>query len=287
MHWNADAFFAKGKTHMVCQDYAKAATTEGGHAYALVCDGCSSSEHTDVGARLLAHSAALNMEWLRTPDPSFSDREHLIIQAAANAATEIGAPLRCLDATLVAARTGLDENGNAGVRVSMRGDGVVVTRGRDGYWGFDVVEHDHNAPRYLNYDINDDRLQGYLARFGERGSWRPWSSTNGWIPAGPVFFEGHPKDWFYDARYFDLVMVMSDGVQTFQRAVRTGTTKTFEDVPLEQVIEHLLKIKNPTGAFLQRRCHKFLTKYCALNEWQHGDDFSAAAIWMGELDGEQ
>lgn len=286
MKWNADAFFAQGKTHMVCEDYARAGTQQNGLPYALVCDGCSSSPDTDIGARLVASATAFQMHWIASREATFSERERLIIDAAANAANEVDVGLRSLDSTLIAAYHGVDEDGNVGVRVSMRGDGVVVSRMHDGGWGFYVVEHEHNAPRYLSYDIDPARLEGYLHKYGETSSWRPYSSDSGWIPAGAAPYKGHPKDWFFEAEYYDLVMILSDGVQTFQRVAKTGTSKSLEDVPMEQVVEQLLKVKGTSGEFLKRRCHKFLSKFCAINEWQHADDFSAAAIWMGEPDAE-
>lgn len=289
MRTNADAFFAIGKAHMVCQDYAIAKAD--GHAYAIVCDGCSSSPKTDVGARLVAHAATLHMQWLRTIEPSFSDRERMIIGAAANAANEIDIDLRCLDATLLAARTAVNGEGERGVLVSMRGDGVVVVRRRNGEHFIYTIDHEENAPRYLSYDIDPRRLEGYLAKFGERGhsrvyvsKWGEHRPADGWESNLYASFEGHPADWFFSAEEYDLVMVLSDGVRTFQRVVRTGTTKSLEDVPLEEVVPHLLSIRSTKGSFLQRRCHKFLTRHCVENEWQHADDFSAAAIWMEEPD---
>ena len=64
MEWRTDAFFSIGKTHMVCQDYARSGTTRAGHPYAIVCDGCSSSPDTDLGSRFLAMSFASYVEHL-------------------------------------------------------------------------------------------------------------------------------------------------------------------------------------------------------------------------------
>lgn len=288
MKTHADAFFAQGKTHMVCQDYALAHTDQfERRSYAIVCDGCSSSPKTDVGARLVAHSTALHMKWLRNVEPTFTDRERMIIDAAANAANEIDLDLRSLDATVVAARTGVGRDGNPGVIVSMRGDGVLVVRHRTNGHYIYTVDHEENAPRYLSYDIDPRRLEGYLGKFGERSysqiyvsKWGEQRPQDGWEPNLYAGFEGHPEDWFFSAEEWDLVMVLSDGVRTFQRVVRTGTTKTLEDVPVEEVVPHLLAIKGTKGAFVQRRCHKFLSRHCVENEWQHADDFSAAAIYM-------
>lgn len=285
MIWNADAFFAIGKTHMVCEDYAISRAPEDDNdalTYAIVCDGCSSSQNTDVGARLLAHSAALHMGWLDRIDPAFTDREKMMINEAANAANEIDMDLRCLDATLVGAYRSVNKEGDKGVRVTMRGDGVVAAHMRSGGYVFYTIDQEHNAPRYLSYELDQDRLKGYLEKFGE------WSKSESYVSAessngiGASRIQGHPPDWFFPASTYDLVLVLSDGVQTFQRQIHTGTSIVLEPIPVAQVIEQLVQVRSPTGKFLQRRCHKFLTKFCVVNGWQHADDFSAAGIWMGD-----
>lgn len=278
MKTNADAFFSIGKTHMVCQDYAKAGLQHG-FPYALVSDGCSSSPNTDIGARLLTSTAAFNMRWITAGVCSFEEQEPYILQAAQQALWPLGLDLKSLDATLVAAYWSPEEEG---IRVSMRGDGVVVARDREGHWGFWTVDHERNAPRYMSYDLDPQRLERYKQKFGDKCQSTPYSSSNGWAPAGSLPYQGHPPDWFFEAEFFDLVMVLSDGVHTFQRVVDTGTSRTLVDVPVKKVIEQLLQIKGTKGKFLQRRCHKFLNTFCPLNGWQHADDFSAAAIWMGE-----
>ena len=56
-----DSYFTNGKVNKVCQDYVIHGETP--VPYVILCDGCSSSKFTDVGARILAHSAkeALNV----------------------------------------------------------------------------------------------------------------------------------------------------------------------------------------------------------------------------------
>jgi hypothetical protein len=277
MIWNTDAFFSIGKTHMVCEDYARAGFTEDRHPYAIVCDGCSSSTDTDIGARALATSLAARVENLCTGKYS-TDR--VMNDAASHASMALFAAKvddRALDATVVAAYR-VEKEGKEGVQVSMRGDGVVVARRRDGDFYIHTVDHLRNAPQYLNYDLDAARMAGYMKRYGNKSSVRTYVSKfgkdrpqDGWESNLYTEFEGHPTDWFYDAEVYDLVMVLSDGVHTFQ---------TLVDVPVEQVVMQLLKIKGTKGEFLKRRCHKFLTRFCETNDWQHYDDFSAAAIWM-------
>jgi hypothetical protein len=81
---------------------------------------------------------------------------------------------------------------------------------------------------------------------------------------------------------FDLVVIMSDGVQSFQRMVNTGTSLAPQRVPVEDVVAQVLAVKGTKGEFMVRRCQRFLGRFCAKNNWSHTDDFSAAAIWMDE-----
>jgi hypothetical protein len=190
---------------------------------------------------------------------------------------------------------GTDER-EGDVIVEMRGDGVVAARRHDGSFVIYVVDHVENAPYYLNYMMDEYREAGYRKKFGFDFTIKSYDSRTGWSPAvrysptpnpklslvsRPLLAEsGHPDPWTFVAEAFDLVVVMSDGVQSFQKCVETGTSRTSEDVPVEDVVEQVLAIKTTTGKFLERRCKKFLHKFCVKNRWQHADDFSAAAIWM-------
>ncbi len=59
---NTDCFYSIGHSHKVCEDYALSGTIGDTLAYAVVCDGCSSSKQVDVGARLLAHNTVVELE---------------------------------------------------------------------------------------------------------------------------------------------------------------------------------------------------------------------------------
>ena len=56
-----DSAFQIGKTHDVCEDFALTGTFEDEKntaRYVIVSDGCSSSQNTDLGSRLLSFSIA-------------------------------------------------------------------------------------------------------------------------------------------------------------------------------------------------------------------------------------
>jgi hypothetical protein len=282
MSWNADAFFAIGKTHMVCQDYARAGRDAEGRPYIVLSDGCSSSPDTDFGARLLCAAAERRLHILGVLNESISMHEHEILERADHAAGTLGMPRRCLDATLLTACFGQNQEGELGVRVSLRGDGVVAVRTRDGHFTLHQIEHLRGAPFYLSYDMEPQRRAAYREEFGDVARSRVYSSHDGWMGKSTAEFHGRADDWFFRAKDYDLVVLMSDGATSFQRAVETNTSVSFKTVSVEEVVAQVLDLKGFAGSFVQRRCHKFLTKFCVQEGWQHSDDFSVAAIWMGD-----
>ena len=52
-------------------------------------------------------------------------------------------------------------------------------------------------------------------------------------------------------------------------------------MPFWRVAEHLVGVKTFAGAFLARRCRRFLSRFCVENGWGHYDDFGVAGIWLG------
>ncbi len=61
---SSDSFFTIGKSHDICEDYACNGVFNDEIAYVIVCDGCSSSTHTDFGSRILSKSIEKNLMWL-------------------------------------------------------------------------------------------------------------------------------------------------------------------------------------------------------------------------------
>jgi hypothetical protein len=271
METNADACFSIGKTHMVCQDYARAGRTRDGAPYAIVSDGCSSSPDTDVGARLLAIAAEVQLRAGVMPDA-----ERTVEMLRCNLDWH-GLSSRCFDATMVAALLEKTE-----VRVRMWGDGVVAARRRDGAIEVCTVDHTKNAPGYVSYLLDKDRKRDYIAEYGNEYKITRWSSANedGWVVDTGV--EAPLRDWAFNVNEYDLVAVLSDGVQTFQCLSETETSRTLIDVPPEEVLRELLAIRSVRGEFMKRRTHKFLTKACPPRLWHHADDLAIAAIWMGD-----
>ena len=268
----ADVFFALGRTHSVCQDYGVAEspdpTDPDGRSKVIVCDGCSSSPDTDTGARLLARAAL-------SAGPF--DVNKTVIRAK-GFAEALDIPLTALDATLILLR----ETETKDAEVIMYGDGVVVGRRRDGsgydYW---VVTYSHNAPGYLSYLTSPSRMAEYMKAGGlRRVSGVSTAPECDWTlvpplglaeapadPSIPIIF-GFPRD------IYDIVVVLSDGAESFQQ--RGGNQ--FFPVSVRDVLDQILDFKVLTPGFVRRRLGKFLRVFCEANGWLHTDDLCVGAI---------
>ena len=70
---------------------------------------------------------------------------------------------------------------------------------------------------------------------------------------------------------------MSDGINSFYKAVKTETSLTSERIPREDIIRELFNFKNMNGEFLQRRFGRF-QKDCGKLGWNHLDDLSIGVV---------
>lgn len=271
---HADACFFIGSTHEVCEDYALAGVTTGGLAYAVVSDGCSSSEHTDFGARFLCHAAARQIEVFGDFN---SDR---VIWEAAGMARQANLHETSLDATLIFA---MQNPLRHEVQTWMMGDGVVAGLRREG--GLDVfaTSFRHGAPAYPSYRLNAPRLETYLEQTEDAARivrlYKTAPDYDGVRIGDEVPHGGmRPGTLIFPGSYYSAVFLMSDGVETFQR-IEDGAPKS---VNLLDVVGELTAIKGFRGQFVRRRAKKFLHKHCRDRGWQHADDISVAAIHIEE-----
>src|SRR4030095_9205489 len=79
---------------------------------------------------------------------------------------------------------------------------------------------------------------------------------------------------------YKFVAMVSDGMHSFVRTDLTAISKRVEGIPATDVIRELLAFKSLNGAFVARRMKRFL-KDCQAKGWQHTDDLSLAAIYLG------
>lgn len=193
----ADAYSRQGTSHEKCQDYALTFNSNGVTGIAVL-DGCSSSEDSDFGARLLGRllPAALAQAWV-TGWPTPETIVDLLLSKAQPIQQQLQLQEEALDATLLVFAI------NPAV-----GQGLLLAWG-DGYFGIDDVwtrlSYSDNAPAYPNYRMSTGRLAAYRQMYkgqltGQAGpyvfqTWqgtlpqRVWLGTDGWDSLG---VEGQP-----------------------------------------------------------------------------------------------
>lgn len=283
---NTDAYFAIGKTHTVNEDYARSSGPNSKRHSAVISDGCSSSPDTDFGSRFLTIAA---MERISLWGDNFD--HDWVIWRASETASKFGS--RCLDATLVGAFCRDDGD----IETFAAGDGVIAARDRETGQIESWVLNFNNAPGYLSYILERGRLEQYLSPdpnrspelqggCGQRTVTRFIDGEMKDAVQDRITMEKETRSYFHEgflwrqtlsAAKYDLVMVLSDGAESFQQPADDGSG-TFDSVSVHEVLPHLMAIRNPGGEFLQARCKRFLKRHCTKNGWHHTDDLAVAAI---------
>lgn len=264
----ADAYFALGKAHTVCQDYA-GVQKDGVGVRIAVSDGCSSSPDTDFGSRFLVKTLL--------GSPSFSlDYPEFLARMAYKAVSSLGLPSSSLDATLLVA-----EIRGANLNVMAYGDGVIDVEFKSGVRQTYSIEFSNEAPAYLSYFLRQNDLDTYFARYGNRKVTIDDSETD--LPRVLTSKVSKGEYGFSLTFPWDRVgrvTLCSDGVRSFRKLVPPGT---FESVSLDRVLTEVNSIKAPAGAFVVRRMRRFLYDYCPKQGWFHDDDVAVATILNTEV----
>lgn len=274
---NANHYYQIGKGHDTCEDYAQSGV-QGNFAYAIVCDGCSSSPDVDFGARMLALSAkeALRISITRERHLGYSDFGETAIRRAdtVSAILTLIDP-QFLDATLLVAWV---DDGK--LTAYMYGDGVFFHRTTNSlraiHVNFKVPIHGviRGAPAYLSYYLDPERKENYENTGGVKEVYDCIIQPNGektdvsGTTTERKLFE--PVVIEAPVGPGDLIAVCSDGINSFRHPDDTM-------IPWTDLIQDYVGFKNYEGVFVQRRMTAFERK-CQKQLITHLDDISIAAI---------
>lgn len=282
---NADHAYVIGDSHKVCEDYARSGIIKRGDssdfdlAYAILSDGCSSSPDTDIGARILVHSAKQVLE----RRGEFRSKEHVVqaIVQASSVQKLMNIKEEALDSTLLSL-TCHYVGGKAYLNWGMVcGDGVVAICGGNRYTIYDI-EYKSGYPLYVSYTLDDVR-SGELANIDANFN---IATIRKFDVVGDQFYDDtftcsdfplnvgnwlSYEDFCYD---WDSIAVFSDGVKSFLDEDR-------KPVDFREVVQELMSFKGFKGQFVGRRMQAFL-KQCKKRGWTHYDDLSMAAVYLGE-----
>lgn len=249
-----DAAFIQGNHHTVCEDYACVRDV----SFALS-DGCSSSESTDLGARLLAEYASLY--W---PAGQITKAAKL----ARYTLKRMQRPYEALDATLMLGYPDQD-----GFRVKVMGDGMVAWM-NEGIWDIYTYTWPSNYPYYINYQFHKERLDGWRDKNPEPCvvDFYTWNSiTNELVKNDENIYHGAVThipiisyDTFRVTDKFEAVVVFSDGI--FSTGLRA-----------EEIIPVALDFQNYHEGFIKRHMNRIKRTMKQMGI-MNSDDMSMAGL---------
>jgi hypothetical protein len=265
MHCEIDYATKIGKSHDICEDYIYA-IAETSLVRLAVSDGCSSSFHTDIGARILTWSAIKKPPMVKTEYGEF--RYDTIREAYKHSCYLF--PNSALDATLIFAQQ-LSDNA---IKIFLYGDGniILVKENNDYIW---VNVNSHNLPYYPSYSLEESRNEEYLKYAKENNA-----TTDVTISTRDTEGKIYQMDSdAYNGEYFvspidtniKYVILCSDGIESFVD-INTG-----KGIPTKEIIEQLIDFRNDNGEFVKRRVKRLIDDY-AKKKIYNIDDLSVGVI---------
>lgn len=261
-----DHYFAKGSQHVVNQDYAQSHAGDD-CAVVAIADGCSASEHSDIGARLLVHAALHQLRQWREPGlvQKVTSLGTAAIQQAWQALHALDLQPTALDATLA-----LAWRQASFAAAVIFGDGVIFYRLGAHFHVFEIT-YSGNAPAYLSYgletarcalfdQLNQTKSICYTVMAPEGSQTRTFQQ-----PCHQPFVVVPPSA-------ASFLAVASDGMTTF-------TTASGQPVALRDIVHQWSSFGGLKGAFLQRRLRSF-GKQCRRQGVEHADDIACGAVLL-------
>ena len=265
---NLDSFFIIARQHMVCEDYAVASLHPNPHL--IMCDGCSTSPNTDIGARILAMSAQrfLKEHFKISAQTCLSYYElgYGTINTAKQIIELLELDISCLDATLMIAVPFRDV-----LQVYVYGDGYVTAVNASDELVYTNIAYEQNMPYYLSYWIDEERKSLYLLY--NRGGEKVVTLTKCYNDQKHVQVLDYnaPLTFTFPGDTYSLAALMSDGVASFL------SLEDNQKIPVNEVLKQLVAYKTTKGDFVKRRTKRMLKNYSRQNIYPT-DDVSVAAI---------
>jgi len=280
-----DHHFIIGRTHQAdglpCQDYALSEThNDGRYAVAIVSDGCSSGDKTDVGARLIALETAKTIyDYLQVSGyiPScIPAAARWITSRRDERLTCTRQAMRLTHRDMLATCNFACVSADAGF-IHVEGDGVFAVKCLDGSVAITRVEWPKNMPFYPAYrDCNS--AQFIQAHGGDLDA--PIICVERWHMPAPV------SSPFVEERYLSLRDGMAglhfplteiDHIEMV--AIFTDGISQIDGVDWKDAVCMFMGFKNVAGNFVKRRMNRGIVEAMKLGRGPL-DDLAQAVIRM-------
>lgn len=256
MKMSVDTFLRIGKQHAMCEDYI--ISGEDPCPYVILADGCSSSKHTDLGARLLCWSTKF---FLETNPVGYLPHESAIADFTIHNVKSIIDLLHmdssCLDTTLMVSFLY-----NCAIYVYAYGDGNIITISNDDEVSWYKISYGLNAPDYLSYHIDAHRKQLFENLQGNERKVIKYKLS--WDE--PLKLHNYYRFFIFPLTDYKSILIASDGIETFLHP-ETGP------IDNKEILRQLVAFKNTNGEFVKRRMKRMVKNY-EKSGVQHYDDIS-------------
>lgn len=258
-----DTFLEIGSQHRICEDYIIKGSSP--TPFIILADGCSESNNSEMGARILCHLAKQYLRYRQNDlyKIDYKKAGAWIIHNAEMTARQLGLPTSCLDATLIIAFQ-LENR----IKIFMYGDGVVIRKLGD-LTEITIVDFAPvNAPFYLSYLVDQERFDYYHELKNEL-MYKTFSG-NELLNSKSVAYD-FPVEFAGNA--FDTLFICSDGISSF--IVEDPTQRKV--IQPNEFIQDFMSFKSTKGEFLKRRVGKAIKNLNSAGI-NHYDDLSIGAF---------
>ena len=296
-----DSFLKIGHSHTICQDYILSGTDP--CPYIILSDGCSGSKDSDIGSRILCHTA---LTYLKDNQSRLDklDGEQMglkIILDSAGIKNNFHTKHDSLDATLT-----IIYYYKNNFWIYMFGDGVVYWKSPREYYYHARICFKPNIPAYLRYKIYDfERYQKeHVVSFIDTTRGEVVHNHDPFVPYTDVL---HKDD-------IETLIITSDGIESFMydeqvlyktmynklykrlnnwnvqenlhEIIKDIKEEIFEDSKsfgfgYKEIMKDICQFKNTNGIFLKRRVKKLMRNYLKQG-FVNDDDLAIGCFHTGE-----
>ncbi len=265
-----------GKTHKICQDYIISGYDP--VPYIILSDGCSSSKDTDIGARILCHTARQYLECYKDSISSIDESRMgtFVIWCAKSIITQMGIDKTALDATLTVVYY------DSGIlKIIMYGDGSIVSIDKDNTT-IETIEYTKNTPYYLSYKLDDERNKIYhnnnIIKMVDKRYCYNYSNIYDLVTGTMDYDKPYCSHHLIKNGEQTTIFIFSDGISTFFNKEQS------KFLSIKDLIGDFSSFKTLKGEFLTRR---LLSKKGAITKleqqgYEHLDDLSIGAFVIEE-----
>jgi len=280
-----DSYSTNGNVHKTCEDYSL--HSEYPLEHVIICDGCSSSRFTDVGARLLAHTAQkvlldrISKEFNDVDEPEVFMQyfRGQVIYEISKVLDLLELNSECLDSTLLVSF--IKHNM---IHTYLFGDGQVLIIYKSGDEELKTISYKGNAPYYLSYQMLINREKNRVFKSFAKNSEEPLLTRyEEIIRKKQGIYSVETKSTLYSDFFIDPIpldnilfyLIMSDGTESFINR------SNGERVSYQKIVEEFSSFKNTNGEFIKRRVRRAIEDFAKENIY-NTDDVSVAGFYFSD-----